>query len=652
MNGCGQAAKPPTEAPQPADTEAPEPADIDEATEPVYIFEPDWWLNPQTYGMFNYWGDTNFARLEAADCTVNGYRVVFDFDLRNSQFDFQGDIDEAHERGLKYVIGINFNGILGKWPEEVEGLASRGACAVTYEGREAIEYGEETTYYFSTNHPLWQETLLEQAKRIVDLKADGIVVIAPWGSSFYAGYGGGPDFSNASLEGFRAYLGNRYSSQELSAQGISNLDTFNYLDYLHNRDIGEDELESAPLYEYYKEFQRESALEFYKWFASEVEEYARSKGIENFPIAPANHGEWLLPLMIDLLPYSDFAFTNLDLGDFIHNYDYHAFEYKLLYSAMKARPVATFMDASFGWLVQNSTRPEDMMQIKMAEAYANKGDFQDQYQAGLTEGGPIDYSIDAQAVNKMNSFYLENEGLFGSDSQSLAKVAVLLSAKSVKDTESEHWSVFRKVCMILTASHYQYDVILSHDSSFASNTLTLEKLTQYEVIVLPENQRLDSKAISLIPEYLANGGKLIIVNQVDPELILPAGTAYTVTNWEPDLSKSGWERNKEFLDVMDNMLGKRVSEDTLPREVGIQVWQNDNQIVVHLINYDFDLNEGVIEKESILVSINLPTEEKPAMVKILSPDFEEEQILDYVFSDFNLQLIVPELKIWDVLVIE
>jgi hypothetical protein len=655
LNGCSSTSEPVSHTTSPL-TESPQlptesPSDI-EATEPVYSFEPEWWLEAQTYGMFNYWGDTDFNRLETTSCTVNGYRLVYDFNLVNSQFNFQEDINAAHECSLKYVIGINFNSIISKWPDEVEGLASKGACAVTYEGGEAIESGGETVYYFSTNHPLWQETLIKQAKRIVDLNADGIAVIAPWGSSFYACYGGRPDFSDASLEGFRNYLERKYSSQELVAMGIDDLIAFNYLNYLHSQDIGKDELDSAPLYEDYREFHRESAVEFYQQFVSEVKEYARLKGINNFPIAPANHGGWLLPLMINLLPYSDFTFTNLDLGDFINYYDYHTFEYKLLNSALEARPVATFMDASLGWLVQNSNSPEDMMQIKIAEAYANKGAFQDQYQAGLTEEGPIGYSIDAQAVNKMNSFYLENKDLFNISSRSLAKVAVLLSAKSVTDTESSHWSMFIKVCRILTASHYQYDVILSQDSNFTANTLTLEKLQQYEVIILPENDRLDSRTISLIPEYLVEGGNLIIVNEVDAELILPQGTTCQVINWEPDLSRSGWDNNREFLDVIDNMLEKRVCEDTLPREVGIQVWQDGNKILVHLTNHDFNLNEGVIEKKNIQVSINLPLEMKSVSVRILSPDFEEAQILDFTFTDSKLHLVVADLKIWDILVIE
>jgi len=37
-----------------------------------------WWLKPQTYGMFNYYKNTNYSRLHLANCTVNGYRLIYD----------------------------------------------------------------------------------------------------------------------------------------------------------------------------------------------------------------------------------------------------------------------------------------------------------------------------------------------------------------------------------------------------------------------------------------------------------------------------------------------------------------------------------------------------------------------------------------------
>jgi hypothetical protein len=646
--GCLASPEPIPQAPQSTPEVTQPPSDVSEPAEPSYIFEPDWWLKPQTYGMFNYWGNTNFDRLRATGCTANGYRLVFDFNLKNPEFDFEKDIEEAHKRGLKYVIGICLNGIIDKCPNEVAELASKGALAVTYEGKEAVQHEGETVYYFSTNHPLWQETLIKQGKRIVDLNADGIAVIAPWGSSFYPAFRGIPDFSTASIEGFRAYLSRKYTNQQLTVKGISDLQTFNYLEYLHSKGIQENKLSSAPLYEEYCEFQRECSFEFYRRFGSEVKEHARAKGIGDFPVVPAGHGEWLVPLTLNFFPLSNFAFANLELEELYS----HTEEYKLHHAATGGPLITSPVDASFGWLVQSSPKPEDMIQIQMAEAYANKGAFQDQYQAGLTEQGFIDYSIDAQVIKKVNSFYLNHEDLFDIGSQSLAKVAELLSAKSVTSVESEHWNMFRKVSQVLTRAHFQYDVILSEDSSLAPNTLTLERLESYEVIILPGNDRLDNNVASLLTEYLTRGGKLVIINKVDPGLSLPDGSSYVVLNWEPDLAKGNWGKNREFLDTLNNMLSGRVSEDTLPKEVGIQIWQGDNKIVAHLVNYDFDLAEGVIEKKDVPVSVNLPLLEKPSGVKILSPGSEEEQIMDYAFSGSRLRFVVPQLRTWAILVIE
>jgi len=67
----------------------------------------------------------------------------------------------------------------------VENLVFREACAVRFTGENIVEEAKEKVYYFSTNHHLWQNTLIEQGKRVVDIGADGIAVISPWRSSFF-----------------------------------------------------------------------------------------------------------------------------------------------------------------------------------------------------------------------------------------------------------------------------------------------------------------------------------------------------------------------------------------------------------------------------------------------------------------------------------
>ena len=94
-----------------------------------YIYESGWWLKPQTYGMFNYWNDTDLQRLESTASSVNGYRLVFDLDLINADFDIVADIERVHAAGRKYVAGITFNGIIEKWPQETSLLVAAGALA-------------------------------------------------------------------------------------------------------------------------------------------------------------------------------------------------------------------------------------------------------------------------------------------------------------------------------------------------------------------------------------------------------------------------------------------------------------------------------------------------------------------------------------------
>ena len=253
---------------------------------PQYAFEHGWWLKPQTYGMFNYWNDTNLQRLEDTSSSVNGYRLVFDLDLINPNFDIAADIQRVQASGQKYVVGIAFNGIIDKWAEETNLLVAEEALALTYEGTPAVQQAGEKVYYFSTNHPAWEAALIDQGKSIVDAGADGIAVIEPWGASFYPGFGGHPDFSNVSEEGFGKYLSERFTTTQLSAMGITNLNSFDYREYLQIHGVSAQDLPNAPLYSEYQAYQRQRAIDFFRRYVAEVKDHACSRGLRIFPSPP------------------------------------------------------------------------------------------------------------------------------------------------------------------------------------------------------------------------------------------------------------------------------------------------------------------------------------------------------------------------------
>ena len=516
-----------------------------------YIFEPDWWLEPQTFGMFNYYGPTDFRRLDATNCTVNGYRLVYSQDVPDYK-----DIEEAHRRGKKYILGM--------LPDTVN---EDGACRP----------------YADT-----MNSLLGRAEKAVDMDADGLAVIHPFGGDMF--------------------ISERISC--LCPENSSSADR-----------------------------QLECAVRFFHDFAENVRKYAESKGKTGFPVTVASHGEWLIPFTIGMLPYSDFAFGNLNFDEsYIHSQLYR------LHSAAGGMLVASPTDASFGWLVENSEKPDDLIQAKMAEAYANRGAFQDQYKAGLSPecakreyyGSEcwLDQSAGEEAVNRVNSFYLGNRELFTSP-DSMSKMALLFSPASVSGPESEHWGTFNDVSRALTKSHYQYDVL------FSGPELALENLLKYQVIVLPGNTKMDASAVSLIRQYVKSGGKAIAVNTVDSGIM---DIPLTSLEWDSE--------NRTLFREIDRYLGQKVSGGSLPETVGIRLWRTGNRTTAHLVNYDFDTEKGIIRKENLTVTVNLPLQKGPVRVWMISPDFPGKTEPDFSYNENGITVHVPGLRIWDIIIIE
>lgn len=551
--------------------------DTQQQEDTASTFEQGWWLKPQTFGMFNYYDDTDYQRLTDTNSTVNGYRLVSSLD----EFNYEEDIQSAQEKGIKYVVGLVF---------QITELGDDGNP--TCRSYEEIKSNE-----------------IEKGKAIVDLGVDGLAVIHPFGDHFF--------------------MENQQSCLCADSSTKSELDC---------------------------------ATDFYKEFREEIKSYAQEKGIDDFPIGVANHGEWMIPWTVDMLPYSDLTFSNIDE---IENGS-HAYLYKLHFVATDSPLIAAPMDASFGWLVENSQKGEDLIQIKMAEAYVQKGAFQDQYIAGLSPScveeenqGDFDEScwlaksVDVASVRRINDFYLANKEIFDINASSLASIAVLFSAKSITGTEDQHWSQFRQITKAMDAAHIQYDIIFSEDSTITSNTVDLETLEKYEMIILPNNEEVDENLVNVFSEYLGNEGKLFALDDLDSELAslesqYPFGFSHL-------LEMNGTE---EFISQL-NLKVQTIVEDTLPSDVDIQVWSipsSDgtpaNKLIVHLINYEFDVQQGVVDKENIDISINIGDVFEPTAVQLLSPHLDEAQILDFDFTEGVLQFNVANLKVWDVVVVE
>ena len=640
----------PVQIPTPPANPVPEPTaqpPSDAAAEPLsYVYEPGWWRLPQTYGMFNYWNDTDLQRLENTGSSVNGYRLIFDLDLINPNFDIPADIQRVHATGRKYIVGIAFNGIIEKWPEETSVLISAGALGLTYEGTPALQQAGENVCYFSTNHPAWQTALVEQGKRIVEAGADGITIIEPWGASFYPGFGGQPDFSAVSLAGFGEYLVGKYSIAELSAQGIESPQTFDYREYLQARGVTTQELREAPFYADYRAYQRQRSAEFFRRYVSEIKAHAREIGVPDFPVATAQHGGWLTPFTLELLSNSDFAFGNLDFVELGNVYDSHAFQYKLHLAATNGPLIAAPMDMSLGWLVQHSTQPDAWLAVKAAEAYVNRGGFHDTRHAGLTENGPLEYSANPEAVSGIFDFVTTNRELLANQTRSAARIAVLLALEAAQDDESVHWGTFVGTCRVLTTANLQYDVVLNRLPAAGS-----ELIGRYDMVIVPGCQSLSPGTLAWLSGYRSAGGKLLTINQSPAEFSATPGPGLVHLDWHPEIQQKSLG-NQAFLDIVGASPSVELFTERLPDGVLAQVWRIEAGTVLHLLNYDFDTANGMREKVGFTVAFKPGLAAAPTSVTLRSPELPGSQPINFNWDSTIVHFEIPSLQVWNIIVIQ
>lgn len=116
----------------------------------------------------------------------------------------------------------------------------------------------EDGWLMNSNHPVWQDFLLEQGRILVDMGMDGILIDEAPGTFLAIGQPGG-SFGEPDMSMFRDYLSEHYTPQELLDQyGISNIETFDYGEYIHDLGLADTWITApwdVPLWDDFYQFQ-------------------------------------------------------------------------------------------------------------------------------------------------------------------------------------------------------------------------------------------------------------------------------------------------------------------------------------------------------------------------------------------------------------
>lgn len=165
-----------------------------------------------------------------------------------------------------------------------ENARLREAVAIDIEGKPIAVpwqfdkvYEGQTTDFGNTNHPAFREHVKANVRRVMAGGADGLHVDDHLGVASPAHwYGGG--FDDWSVAGFREYLREHASAEELRAAGIEDLAAFDYRDLVrrHARTAEEVKRSAAkiPLFSLWKRYHLDAAADFVEELREVAEEAA------------------------------------------------------------------------------------------------------------------------------------------------------------------------------------------------------------------------------------------------------------------------------------------------------------------------------------------------------------------------------------------
>jgi len=528
-------------------------------------------------------------------------------------------LDNLHNNNI--TVGSNFATVQGRVElvNDIK-LIMDSACNDINGNLSICSWITDATVYLTChNNPSWQQFLKDRIEEHVDGNADIIHLDELEGSGGNLDIAG---FCDYCMSGFNQYLKNNFSAAQLSDRfGISDINTFNYRTYLLDNSattVWDDP--NSQLKNEFLTFQYKSSRDHKNELIQYAKNYASRQGKQIF-FSGNTYG--LLPQQQIFIPYLDLAIFEKNLERLPEGK--YFWIYFLGDSISPNNPMVMFPDI----FNLASLSSEDFWLWKhwLAEASACGKSFLIPYNA-YTHGGGT-FTIPADDLNDYTSFILDISSRFTNCTR-LAKVAILYDFKSTI-YDWQIWLDFPESCLALQEEHIPFEIIYIGDGNLIASNLSLQDLTKYSIIIVPNSPQLQSATTDLLNQYALNGGNVI---RLEKE----------------------FERENLIQQVQDTNIDLLV-ETTVSKQIGIVPYQEDQTLIVHLVNYNYDYtNHNFVPEHSRQITLTIPDninlDGKEWEAIYYSPDFPDKEVVPVNNENRHISLTIPIIDAYGVVILE
>lgn len=519
---------------------------------------------------------------------------------------FKKTVDEVKKRGMRFCGSIDFlvdfAGYIDFAPQTFMDAVCRNLEGNPLQVPWLWDHKHKGNppYWFCFNNPNFQKYLLDQAERACLAPIDGLHIDDYSGTSACSDYNGGC-FCPFCMEGFRGYLKDRFSKDQIEQWGIENIDSFHYGEYLKAKGFTATDFsrkrEGDPLRKHFQDFQNEKMKER----ISAVYEHAEK--IRGIPLVRSVNSSASSPRTILPSPIIDYFCGETDhaassqrvLNDPI-------FIYRMV-ETLGDRQSATASGQDWAWIKANE-KP-GLIRTWIAQAYAYGSVFMAPHRQWCytQELGTHWWSGKTEDFAYIYRFVRANAALLD-DYVSLANLAVLCA-------DSDFYPM-KKAAIALAESNIPFDLLYTPEPD--KSPVNTTSAQSYKTIVVSGETK--SKA-----NWLTNA-KADLIEWKDANAL------------PPDMQKIIQVEGSEKI---------RVSARYNPTKP-------DAPIVFHLLNQDYRSESDSIQPAAITVTIA-----KSLLLKANKTDFQQAvlheiqkdiQTVAVKTTDSTISFSVDHLGLW------
>jgi hypothetical protein len=588
-------------------------------------------------------------------------------------------VAELHRRGLVAVIsveGLAAEGWLLKRHPELRAAVSRDVFGndSLAEWYQELQRVRNPVLVLTIQSPLFQEYLLAQGKRAVDIGADAFYIDEIQTSVLLIGrerYASG--FSELELSAYdrhlvalgfdspAAWLAAHASADWLTGELASRLTSaemagLSVADILRSTDPAL-VMPQVALFDDYTRFQQDEAIRIMSGIIQQVRDYASERG-QTLAIganlggmgayvgwSPMTSAAWATRL--DFVVFENDVSPPGDPDSFVVSLPEGSFApaYRLG-KALTPGLVAAFPSVAFAPVLHELGEHATYISIMFAEAFAFEGNWafgwwNEQMDWPRDDLSPASLADLTRFVTRWHRLY---EG-----PRPANPVAVLYANQGVLANPSRHESFFG-LCQGLGALDVQYDVVYAGDERFGDPPLAEDALGRYELVLAPTANELTRQQVAALSRYVDGGGEVIALAPVAPALEELSGVEVI-----DDVGLAYRAGDAGALDLLDGALGDLGRVRLSPEGDGVLATSYLREaipgLVVHFVNHDYRMFADVVEPATA-VGVEM---ERPAAFDdtwklwVLAPD-EEPLSVPYEVGPETISFTLPRLDVYAVAV--